>query len=147
MKKIFPFIALAALLAGCQPRLGDILNAPAPIILLDTIEVVTEKTVTDTIFLASEAVPYFDSVLCPPNLTVEQMYYVSDTVWLPGRVVPVTVTVHDTLLVPVPTDQTPGPVVFQDMSWPERLTWLTGVFALLFGLWKRWKEEQNQPAT
>ncbi|MBV6442737.1 MAG: hypothetical protein EPGJADBJ_04460 [Saprospiraceae bacterium] len=127
------------LLSGCQPRIGDILKAEPPLVVFDTIT--TEKTITDTVLLAAELVPFFDSILCPPGLEVARYFYIHDTVMLPPRRVPVEIVVRDTVFIPqVVQTILPG----EDMGWPERLTWLTGVFTLLFGLWKSWKDKQKQ---
>lgn len=132
-------------LAGCSPRLSDqIINAPAPIVVIDTVEIVSQRTVTDTVLLAGEQVPYFDSTLCPPGLLEPTYVYETDTFWMPARRVPVTLTVHDTIRVPQYV-QAPGVTITKDVGWPERITWLCGLLALLVPLWKKWKEEQ--PAT
>jgi len=133
-------------IAGCSPRLSDMMPVEEPIVILDTVEVFTTKTLTDTFMLAAEAVPYFDSVLCPPGLIRDTMIYVNDSVWLPARAVEYTVTVHDTVFVPQYI-QTPGSTNTKDMSWPERLTWLSGLMALLVAWWNKWKDAQPNPTT
>lgn len=133
-------LLLISALAGCQPGIGDILAYQPPIIQLDTVEIVTERTVTDTFLLAGEQVPFFDSILCPPGLVESQYFYLHDTVRLPAKYIPYTVTVRDTFLQYV---QLPGTTVTKDLSWPERLTWLSGILAFLVGWWKKWKDEQK----
>lgn len=145
-------IALLALsMCGCSPRISYIVTAPAPLVILDTVEIYVGKTDTDTLLLTEGktwTVP-FDSVhwlvsspLEPAVITRYES--LTDTVFIPAAPAQITNTVRDTVYVPTyVSTAVPGPV--RNMSWPERLTWMIAVAALLVAWWKKWKDDQ--PAT
>ncbi len=159
MKKVFSFaldflivcaffaftVIMCGLIAGCSPTL----TLPTqPVASADTTVQVTPRTVTDTILLAAEQVTVYDSFPCPPGLVRDSLVTVTFTRILPGRQVVVTRTVHDTLR--QVTKPTPGitalPALPTGNNWPERLTWLLVVAALLAAQWATWKKKQPVPA-
>lgn len=131
-------LVLSLLLTGCTPRIGDILAAQPPVTAVRYDTVYRDRTVTDTIEFGAEYVTVRDTVPCPPNLAHETLVPFEVVKWLPGKKVPVTVTVRDTVYLPAHTTSMVTSV--QDMSWPERLTWLCGVLALLWGFWNTRKD-------
>ncbi len=135
------FLALLSLLFGaCSPRIT--LPAMSPSQMDTMITRVTPRTVTDTVFIAGEYVAVRDTFPCPPGLTHDSLVYLSDFVYLPGRTVTVTHTIHDTLRIATPAPaaiRLPG----KNMSWPERITWLLGVFAVLVAWWRKRKAEET----
>lgn len=130
---------LSLILGACSPRV--ILPAMSPDQVDSIITRVTPRTVTDTVLLAGEYVEVHDTFPCPPGLTRDSLVYLSDFVYVPGRTVTLTRTVHDTLRVAVPA---PAPIVLpgQNMSWPERISWMLGVLSVLVAWWRKRKAEQ-----
>lgn len=92
------------------------------------------KFVVDTLLLVGEEVYITDTFPCPPALTDTAWFPFTKTVTLPSRMIPIP-GIPDTVII----NQVKNQKQITDMSWPERLTWLSGVLALLIGLWRSWK--------
>lgn len=88
------FIILLAL-TSCDPK-----------IVTELREVVTEKTVTDTIVTSEAVIVWRDTVICPPALTKADTVYRVRTQTIKGDTIIVNRLVRDTVQVEVPVERT-----------------------------------------
>lgn len=100
----------------------------------------SEKIVVDTIYLAGEEYVIHDSIPCPGGLTGDSLIRFTHTRILPGRSVPVSITVMDTVWLtrPCPTIKT---MAAGNSGWPERISWLAGIAALLLAHFRDWRKK------
>lgn len=109
----------------------------------DTVKVVKERKVIDTLFLGAEYGDT-DTIICPPGLTRDSLIYLYDYVYLPGRKVPYKVFVHDTIKEITTVQSVNSGLLNTGSNWRERLTWLGLVFTLVIGWLKPFKKKEKE---
>ena len=157
-------LIIAALFGSCTPKIivpnprpweEEEIKQPAPDTLLrfyrpisgGWVEIPIDslpvgKFVVDTLYLVGEDVYIKDSFPCPPALTDTTWFTATKTVTLPARMIPIEVK-PDTIIVNKLRTQKQ----LSDMSWPERLTWMSALIAFLIALWRSWKKEDSKVAS
>lgn len=98
------------------------------------------KVTIDTVLLVGEEVYITEMVPCPDTLLP-----VTFTRILPSRMVPVSVTVMDTLWLTKPCPPCPTLPTVPEIGggWGERFAWIGTVAALIFGFFRQWRNEKR----
>lgn len=132
---------LALLLTSCAPKTALVQT----ITRYDTTRIVTDRIVTDTLFLGAEYYTVTDTLQCPAGLVRDSIITMTNTVFLEGKNIPVSITVHDTIFRIQQAPVSAAQILSSGYSWGERLAWLAMVLLLVSGWLRPRKNTPNTP--
>lgn len=141
---LITLLLLALLLTSCSENIIPAATQ-TPIFKRDTTTIVTDRIITDTMYLGSEYYTVTDTFPCPPGLVRDSIITVTKLVYFKGKKVPITITVHDTIREIQQSPVSVAKILQPGYSWPERLAWLGAVALLIAGWLRPRKNTPNNP--